>query len=137
MDAPPRTRAFARELRGAMSLPEVLLWRAIRTRKVNGLRFRRQHPLGPYVLDFFCPEFRLCLEVDGAGHSFGERPQHDERRDAWLAAQGIRTLRLSAELVLHDVDDAVRTLRGYLDLPEPVDSPPPTASPPPPPPGAH
>ena len=52
-----------------MSLPEVLLWRVIRSRQVNGLRFRRQQPFGPYVLDFYCPEFRHCLEVDGAGHS--------------------------------------------------------------------
>ena len=121
MDAPPRTRTFARKLRSGMSLPEVVLWQAIRSRKVNGLRFRRQHPLGPYVLDFFCPEFRLCVEVDGASHSLGDHPLRDAIRDARLAAQGIRTLRLSAELVLHDVDDAVRTIRGFLGLPESLD----------------
>ncbi|MFN9849411.1 MAG: endonuclease domain-containing protein [Alphaproteobacteria bacterium] len=121
MDAPRRTRTFARQLRGAMSLPEVILWQAIRSRKVNGLRFRRQHPFGSYVLDFYCPEFRLCLEVDGASHGLGDRPLRDDIRDARLAAQGIRTLRMSAELVLHDVDDAVRMIRGFLDLPEPLD----------------
>ena len=121
MDAPPRTRAFARQLRSGMSRPEVVLWQAIRSRKVNGLRFRRQHPLGPYVLDFYCPEFRLCVEVDGASHSLGDHPLRDDIRDARLAAQGIRTLRLSAELVLHDVDDAVRTIRGFLGLPESLD----------------
>jgi very-short-patch-repair endonuclease len=53
--------------------------------------------------------------VDGASHGAGDRPVHDERRDAWLAAQGIATLRLPASLILRDVDDAVRTIRGYLE----------------------
>lgn len=113
MDAPDETRAFARQLRKAMSLPEVLLWKAIRNRKLNGLRFRRQYPLGPYVLDFYCPEFRICVEVDGASHSLGDRPQKDDARDAWLAAKGVRTLRLSASLILDEVDDATRTILAF------------------------
>lgn len=54
MEAPGRTRLFARALRGKMTLPEVLLWKALKGRQLNGLHFRRQHPLGPYVLDFYC-----------------------------------------------------------------------------------
>ena len=98
-----------------MSLPEVLLWRAIKGGRLNGLHFRRQHPVGPYVLDFYCDAAKLCVEVDGAGHGAGARPLRDERRDAWLAEAGVRTLRISAELVLQDVDDALATISQALE----------------------
>ena len=103
-------RHFARSLRRQLSLPEGLLWRAIKRGKADGLRFRKQHPLGPYVLDFYCHELRLCVEVDGGSHSMGDRPAKDEQRDRWLADKGVFTLRISASLVLEDVDDAVRTI---------------------------
>lgn len=76
---------------------------------------RRQHPVGPYVLDFYCARARLAVEVDGYAHSTADRPQRDERRDAWLAERGIATLRLPAELVLSDMDAAVRTIAAELD----------------------
>ena len=115
MDAPRTTKDRAKVLRRDMSLPEVLLWRAIKGRKLDGLHFRKQHPIGPYILDFFCDAERLAVEVDGDSHNFGDRPERDERRDAWLMANGVRTLRISAVLVLKDVDDATRTIIGYLE----------------------
>jgi very-short-patch-repair endonuclease len=105
----------AKALRRTMSLPEVLLWKTIKGGAVDRLHFRKQHAIGPYVLDFYCDAAKLAVEVDGASHGAGDRPVHDERRDAWLAAQGIATLRLPASLILRDVDDAVRTIRGYLE----------------------
>jgi very-short-patch-repair endonuclease len=115
MDAarPVRDRAWI--YRRAMSLPEVLLWQALRGRKLLGLHFRRQHPIGPYILDFFCGAAMLCVEVDGQSHDFADRPVRDERRDAWLLSQGIRTVRISASTILSDVDDAVRTIVGRLE----------------------
>jgi very-short-patch-repair endonuclease len=109
------TKDRAKDLRRRMSLPEVLLWRAIKGRKLHGLQFRKQHPLGPYVLDFYCDAERLAVEVDGASHGFGNQPERDERRDAWLSAQGITTLRLAASLVLQDVDNATRTILAHLE----------------------
>lgn len=117
MDAHDQTRDFAKTLRRRLSLPEGLLWRAIKTRKLAGLHFRKQHPIGPYVLDFYCHAVKLAVEVDGQSHGFGDRPERDERRDLWLAAKGIRTLRISASTVLRDVDDATRTILGFLDIP--------------------
>ena len=111
MDAPNRTRAFARALRAKMTLPEVLLWKALKGRRLDGRHFRRQHPLGPYVLDFYCDAEKLCVEIDGYSHGTGKHPERDEQRDAWLSNQGVRTLRLSASLVLEDVDNAVATIR--------------------------
>lgn len=92
-----RSRAQRRE----MSLPEVLLWQALRTRPEQ-LKFRRQHPSGDYSLDFYCSDAALAIEIDGEAHSRGDRPARDERRDAWLAERGIETLRVPASVVLRD-----------------------------------
>ena len=102
MRAPDKTFSHARELRRAMSLPEVVLWQALRKRRLAGLRFRRQHPIGPYILDFYCPSARLAIEVDGFAHDTAARVRHDERRQAWLAQQGITVLRIGASDVLKD-----------------------------------
>ena len=120
MNAPTVTRRSARELRRRMTLPEVLLWKALRGRALDGLHFRRQHPLGPYVLDFYCDAAKLCVEVDGYSHGTGDRPERDERRDAWLEERGVRTLRISASLVLEEVDDAVATIRQVLETSVPL-----------------
>src|SRR5690606_33053070 len=96
-----------RELRRAMSLPEGALWQVLRTRP-GGLKFRRQHPMGPFVLDFYCPAAKLAIEVDGAAHDMGDNPERDARRDAWLKEKGIRTLRVTAADVLEDREAAVR-----------------------------
>jgi very-short-patch-repair endonuclease len=78
-----------------MSPPEATLWNILRARP-NGFKFRRQHPLGPFVLDFYCREALLAIEVDGFAHQLGDNPQRDEARDQWLARQGISTLRIDA-----------------------------------------
>ena len=100
MRAPSRTVRQARQLRREMSLPEVLLWRELRRRAVAGLQFRRQHPVGPFVLDFYCASARLAVEVEGAAHDDPERAERDARRRARLAERGIRVLRVPAREVL-------------------------------------
>jgi len=114
MDGSRVTKDRAKALRRTMSLPEVLLWKAIKGGVVDRLQFRKQHPMGPYVLDFYCHAVKLAVEVDGASHSLGDRPERDVARDAWLAQHGVATLRLPASLILRDVDAAVSTIRGYL-----------------------
>jgi len=99
-----------------MSLPEHLLWRALKG-KQTGLRFRRQHPAGPYVLDFYCHEARLCVEVDGRSHDFTE--QADATRDGWLRAQGVRTLRIRAVDVLGELDAVIRMIVSEAGMPPP------------------
>jgi very-short-patch-repair endonuclease len=102
MRAPVVTFKRARALRRTLSLPEVILWRALRGRTTAGLRFRRQHPMGPYIIDFFCPAARLAVEVDGAAHDHPEQAEHDARRDAWLARQGVSLLRFPAGDILDE-----------------------------------
>jgi very-short-patch-repair endonuclease len=110
MLVPDEHRDFAKFLRRRLTLPEALLWRALKGGKADGLKFRKQHALGPYVLDFYCHAARLCIEIDGASHGFGWQWKKDARRDAYLAQRDIRTLRLSATYVLSDMDAAVRTI---------------------------
>ena len=101
------TTSAARKLRRKMTLPEVIIWRVLRTRP-NGMKFRRQHPSGPYVLDFFCSDARLAIEIDGEAHSRGDRPDRDAKRDAWLGRAGIETLRIPAAEPLRDPDAVVQ-----------------------------
>jgi very-short-patch-repair endonuclease len=92
----------ARKLRRTMTLPEVLLWEQLRGDRLNGLRFRRQHPIGPYILDFYCSSARLAVEIDGTGHEHPEQDDHDKRRDSWLTRNGVRVLRIAARDILND-----------------------------------
>ena len=94
-----------------MTPPEARHWVALR-RKTQGLRFRRQHPIGPYVLDFYGDAAKLCVEVDGQTHWIGEAQARDAERDAWLELRGIRTLRVAASLVFEDLDTALRMIEA-------------------------
>ena len=92
-----------------MTLPEVLLWQHLRARP-GGFKFRRQHPAGSYVLDFYSAAAGLCIEVDGKAHDMGDNPARDARRDIWLQEQGILTLRILAEDVLRDIEAVSRLI---------------------------
>ncbi len=100
MRASKGTVAKARALRRALTFPEVLLWQLLRGDRLSGLRFRRQHPIGPYVLGFYCTGLVLAVEVDGAAHDLPDRVSRDTRRDLWLAGQGIGVLRFAARDLL-------------------------------------
>ncbi|KPF82239.1 hypothetical protein IP78_04205 [Brevundimonas sp. AAP58] len=103
MNPDPEALGRARTLRKTMSPPEAALWIHLRNKRLNGLKFRRQHPIGPYILDFYCDAARLAVEVDGGTHHAEAQAAHDARRDRWLAEQGVRTLRVSAEWVRRDM----------------------------------
>ena len=99
----------ARRMRQAMTLPEVLLWSVLRSRP-HGLKFRRQHPIGPYVTDFCCVAARLVIEVDGIVHDMSDVPARDERRDCYLKDKGFEVLRIPANEVLLDVSAVAETV---------------------------
>ena len=114
LTGPEKTKRLARAQRASMSFPERVLWRQLRL-KQTGLRFRKQHPAGPYVLDFYCHEARLCIEIDGQSHDFTSA--HDDRRDRWLASQGVRTLRIAARDVLRNLDGVVQFIVAQAQAP--------------------
>jgi very-short-patch-repair endonuclease len=99
--------SLAKRMRRELSLPEVLLWIALKARP-GGFKFRKQHPSGPYVADFYCHEARVIIEIDGEAHDHGNRPQRDLARDRWFVARGLDVMRIPAREVLDDCDAVVR-----------------------------
>jgi very-short-patch-repair endonuclease len=97
-------RTFARQLRRDMTDAEHALWRHLRRRQLLGHRFRRQHPVGPYIVDFVCLEQHLVIELDGSQHLDSTT---DATREAYLAAHGFRTLRFWNHDVLARTDDVL------------------------------
>ena len=111
------TSKRAKALRRNLTEPEVMLWVRLRRRSPEWHVFRNQHPLGPYILDFFCPAARLAVEVDGAVHGDDKQTAHDQRRDAWLETQGVMVYRIAASSVFKNADelaDGVRRLAAEL-----------------------
>ena len=109
---PDHDYAKARRLRREMSLPEVLLWERLR-RKPLGVKFRRQHPVGRFVIDFYCPSAKLGFEIDGAAHDMGDRPERDMRRDEFLRGQGIGIVRIAASEVLQSVEAVAESIVAH------------------------
>ena len=120
LEGSENARRNAKRLRKDMTPPEIGLWLALRGNGI-GLRWRRQHAAGDYVLDFYCAPARLAVEVDGEAHSRGDRPARDAVRDAWLATQGVRVVRYAASDVLTNLDGVVRDImRITVERREPV-----------------
>ena len=98
-----------------MTGTEQQLWARIRGRKLEGWKFRRQHPIGEYIVDFACPAARLVVELDGYSHGFDERINYDESRQRWLESQGYKVLRFSGDYREQQfMESVVQTI--YLEL---------------------
>ena len=95
----------ARRMRREPTEAEALLWHRLRGHRLNGYRFRRQQPVGHYIVDFVCLEYRLVVEVDGSQHIDGAA--HDAVRTRWLQAQGFRVLRFWNDEVLRETDNVL------------------------------
>ena len=108
------TRTRAKELRKQGPIPEQLLWLRLRARQVGGVRFRRQHPIEPYILNFYCPQAKLAIELDGCSRD--ERVHCDEERTRYLTELGIRVVRFSDDEVLNNLDDVVRRIAYEIGL---------------------
>ena len=117
----PEYLAFVRQLRRDQTDAEKILWYCLHGRQLYGLKFRRQYPVGPYVLDFYCHEYKLCIELDGGQHYESAGIRHDEQRQAFLTSHGIHTLRFSnkdvrqhLEAVLLQITKAIKPLTPTL-----------------------
>jgi len=95
----------ARRMRARPTSAEEVLWRALQKKQISGLRFRRQHPVGRFVLDFYCPSHKLVVEVDGAVHD--AQQERDAERTKALETHGYRVLRFTNDEVLHDLPSVV------------------------------
>jgi very-short-patch-repair endonuclease len=108
----PRRRSQAKSLRRTMTRAETLLWRYLKTHHLDGMQFRRQTPIGPYITDFCCHSARLIVELDGETHDFGENQLRDAKRDRWFATQGYRVLRFVNDDVLKNLEGVIATIRS-------------------------
>jgi len=109
----------ARRLRQTMTRSEELPWAVLRDRRSGGLKFRRQHPVENFVLDFYCAEQRLGVEIDGGAHANAEQRERDASRQDILRAKGIRLVRIPAGLVERDLDAALERIHAAIAAPSP------------------
>ena len=100
----------ARRLRTQATDAERALWRLLRSRQIGGLKFRRQQPYGPFVLDFYCHEHRLAIEADGGQHLDAENIAQDRERTRYLEAHGLRVLRFTNVEILRQPDEVVAAI---------------------------
>jgi ATP-dependent helicase HrpA/adenine-specific DNA-methyltransferase len=101
--------ASARRLRRNTTDVERKLWSRLRDGQLDGYKFHRQHPLGPYILDFFCESERLAVEIDGGQHA--DDKARDDLRTAWLVARGCRVIRFWNHDVLENIEGVLERLR--------------------------
>ncbi len=111
----PLNKEFRRILRHNMTSAERILWKRLKNKQLDGWRFRRQHGYGDYVLDFYCPVLKLCIEVDGNIHDIPEVKDKDENRSIFLEHNGIRILRFRNEEIENNIDAVVQQIRTYID----------------------
>ena len=105
-----RAKAFRRNL----TPPEIMLWQHLKGTP-DGIRFRKQHAAGDYILDFFCARANLAIEVDGFAHDTGDRPERDAARDAWLLEHRIDTVRIPAAEVFKDAQGIAQSLVTFVE----------------------
>ena len=121
------TFSKAKRLRKPLTPAETLLWKSLRNRQINGFKFRRQHPAGPYIADFFCAAAMLVVEVDGSVHEQPEVKERDAVRSRFFADNGVKVIRFRNEAVMMNLPDVLEEIKRVLALrtcPSPRPSPP-------------
>lgn len=108
------TVTFCRTGRRAMPRAEVALWQALRGKRLNGHRFRRQHPIGPWIADFACIRARLVIEVDGPSHFTEAGRAHDARRTRDLKRAGWHVIRFTNDAILNNLPEALNQIQRHL-----------------------
>jgi len=113
--ASPEIFLRAKKLRQNLTKSEQVLWELIRKKETLGYRFRRQHPLGNYILDFYNHKLKLCVEIDGIYHNLDEQQEKDIEREEFLKYNGIRTVRFTNEQVLSQTQEVLSNLRRIIN----------------------
>ncbi|KAA3620479.1 MAG: endonuclease domain-containing protein [Calditrichaeota bacterium] len=104
-----------RDLRNNGTPAEATLWKALQKKQLDGKKFRRQHSIGNYILDFYCPAERLGLELDGDSHYSPECNEYDQQRAAFLAELGIKIIRFENKMVFENLEGVLEEIRKYIN----------------------
>ena len=110
----PATKEYRRLLRMTETSTERMLWKKLKGKQLEGYRFRQQHGFGPYVLDFYCPSLRLCIEIDGEVHVEDRVKQKDEERTIFLKENRIKVLRFRNEEVEQNIGNVLERIKNYI-----------------------
>ena len=103
-----------KELRNYGTAADVVLWKHLKNGQLNGKKFRRQTSIGPYIVDFYCPESRVIVELDGAGHFTETGAEYDAKRTGYLAEQNISVIRFENKTVYRDLEYVLETIKASL-----------------------
>ena len=106
----PRLNSFRKNLRKKLTPAEATLWRFLKSKQIDGVRFRRQFSIRNYILDFYCPKYKIVIELDGAGHFTEKGIESDKERDEYLNSIGISVLRFENELVFKRTETVVEII---------------------------
>ena len=102
-----------RNLRSNLTPAEIKLWKCLQNKQLDGRKFRRQHSVGNYIVDFYCPEERIAIELDGDVHFNPVNEQYDTQRDENIESLGIKVVRFSNADVFERIDNVLNEIRGY------------------------
>jgi very-short-patch-repair endonuclease len=106
----PKLKALAAHLRSQGTKSEIILWNQLKGSQVNGFRFIRQKPIGDYIVDFYCKEVGLVIELDGLSHQYNEVMDLDERKQSYLESIGLKVIRFEDEDVIRDLPNVMRVI---------------------------
>jgi very-short-patch-repair endonuclease len=111
----PKLVPIARSLRNNMTFTEILLWKKLKNKQMLGFDFDRQKPIGEYIVDFFCSELQLAIEVDGYSHLVDTIMEKDKERQESLEKLGVRFLRFSNQQILKDMMNVLRHIEIWIE----------------------
>lgn len=110
-----KLKPYARNMRKEPTFAESVLWERLRRKQIGGFKFRRQHPVGNFIVDFYCSEAHLVIEIDGSIHDMKEQVEYDMNRQQFLEELGIRVIRFSNEDVCKQTNDVIECILQVLD----------------------
>lgn len=111
----PRLKALARKLRQNMTFSEILLWQQLKGRQMLGHDFDRQRPIDEFIVDFYCKDLQLAIEIDGETHNLEGAAECDEKRQSRLQRLGVRFLRFTQWEVLENMEGVLQTIEGWIE----------------------
>ena len=109
--ANPKLYEYARELRQRTTIAENLLWQQLRDKKLNGLKFRRQHAISKFIADFYCHEKKLVIEVDGSVHEIAEVKENDAAKEGWFTELGLKVIRFTNEQIVTEMHKVLKEIK--------------------------
>ena len=113
--APATNFLLAKQLRGNMTQAEILMWDKLKNKQLKGYKFRRQHPIHHFIVDFYCHELKLIIEIDGKYHDSEEQKNKDFERTELLAFQGLREIRFTNDEIINTIDSVLKQLEERID----------------------